>query len=131
MTSSPTAEVPVPVPPIKKEKEMGKKRKKRLIKKAQPQHNSGESSGDNIYSEKASFNEWKVDKSLVDGCILPNIMDRIVLTDLEQWMKDSLGAFLKVGHQLITNIKAINIQKAKPQRLREYMMNTRLQSIVY
>ncbi|EHA8589576.1 hypothetical protein COCNU_scaffold011065G000010 [Cocos nucifera] len=34
-------------------------------------------------------------------------MDRIIHTDLEQRMKDFLGAFPEVGHQLITNIKAL------------------------
>ena len=95
MTLSLPTKVFALAPPVKKEKEVEKK-KKATVKKAQPQKNSGKSSGDSIDWESASFDGWKVIKVLIDRCTLPNIIDRIVLTDLKHRTKDSLGAFLKL-----------------------------------
>ncbi|EHA8587489.1 hypothetical protein COCNU_scaffold002416G000020 [Cocos nucifera] len=53
------------------------------------------SSDDGTDGEHSPFDDWKVIKTLIDGCKLPDIIDQIVLTDLKQWTKDSLGAFLK------------------------------------
>ena len=39
------------------------------------------------------FNDRDLIKQLVDCCILPDVVQRIIRTDLEQWVWDSLGSF--------------------------------------
>ena len=34
---------------------------------------------------------------MIDGCILPEVVERIDRTDPEQWVWDSLGSFLEVN----------------------------------
>ena len=43
------------------------------------------------------FNNRDLIKRLVNGCILPEVVHRIVHVDPEQWVWDSLGSFLEVG----------------------------------
>ena len=44
-----------------------------------------------------SFNNRDLIKRLVEGCILPEVVERIILADLELRVWDSLGSFLEVG----------------------------------
>ena len=46
---------------------------------------------------KNSFNNRDLIKRLVDGCILPEVVHRIVHADPEQRVWDSQGSFLEVG----------------------------------
>ncbi|EHA8586490.1 hypothetical protein COCNU_scaffold000436G000010 [Cocos nucifera] len=66
---------------------------------------SNSSDGD---PEENPFNNRGIIKQLIDGCILLEVVDRIVEADPEQHIWDSLGSFLEMGHQLIANIKAMN-----------------------
>ena len=43
------------------------------------------------------FNNRNLIKRLVDRCVLPEIIHRIIHADPEQWVWDSLGSFLEVG----------------------------------
>nr|XP_029118208.1 uncharacterized protein LOC114913840 [Elaeis guineensis] len=54
------------------------------------------------------FNDRDLIKRLIDGCILLEVIKRIDRADPEQRVWDSLGSFLKIGHQLLANIEAIN-----------------------
>ena len=94
------------------------------------------------------FNNRDLVKRLVDGCILPEVVHRIVHTDPEKWVWDSLGSFLEVdqftffffsllylayslafvltpwlllqiGHQLIANIEAMNNAKKEAAQMEE------------
>ena len=46
---------------------------------------------------KNFFNNRDLIKRLVEGCILPEVVERIVLADPKLWVWDSLGSFLEVG----------------------------------
>ncbi|EHA8590072.1 hypothetical protein COCNU_scaffold014671G000010 [Cocos nucifera] len=76
MTSSPPAEVQVPTPSAEKEKDAKRKRKKSFAKKAGRKHNSEGSNGNNADSP---FKGREVVKSLIDGCTLSKVMDRLPL----------------------------------------------------
>ncbi|XP_073114046.1 uncharacterized protein [Elaeis guineensis] len=54
------------------------------------------------------FNDRDLIKRLIDGCILPEVIQRIDRVDPEQRVWDSLGSFLEIGHQLLVNIEATN-----------------------
>ncbi|XP_073098852.1 uncharacterized protein [Elaeis guineensis] len=54
------------------------------------------------------FNDRDLIKRLIDGCILPEVVERIDRADPEQRVWDSLGSFLEIGHQLLANIEATN-----------------------
>ena len=56
-----------------------------------------ESHGSEEEPGKNSFNDRDLIKRLIDGCILPEVIERIDRTDLEQWVWDSLGSFLEVN----------------------------------
>ena len=43
------------------------------------------------------FNDRNLIKQLVNGCILPDVIQRIIRTDPEQRVWDSLGSFLEVN----------------------------------
>ena len=43
------------------------------------------------------FNDKDLIKRLIDGCVLPEVIQRIVRTDPEQRVWDSLGSFLEVS----------------------------------
>ena len=43
------------------------------------------------------FNNRDLIKRLVEGCILPEVVQRIILADLELRVWDSLESFLEVG----------------------------------
>ena len=43
------------------------------------------------------FNDRDLIKRLVDGCVLSEVVQRIVRADPEQWVWDSLGSFLEVS----------------------------------
>ena len=43
------------------------------------------------------FNDRDLIKRLIDGCILPEVVEKIDRTDLEQRVWDSLGSFLEVN----------------------------------
>ncbi|XP_073102544.1 uncharacterized protein [Elaeis guineensis] len=65
------------------------------------------------------FNNRDLIKRLVDGCILPEIVHRIVHADPEQRVWDSLGSFLEIGHQLIANIEAMKNTKKEAAQAEE------------
>ncbi|XP_073117993.1 uncharacterized protein [Elaeis guineensis] len=65
-------------------------------------HDSEEEPGEN------PFNDRDLIKRLIDGCILPEVVQRIDRADPEQRVWDSLGSFLEIGHQLLANIEATN-----------------------
>ncbi|KAG1355455.1 hypothetical protein COCNU_07G015670 [Cocos nucifera] len=50
---------------------------------------------------------------LIDRCTLPKVVDRIVDVDFELCIWDSLGSFLETGHQLVANIKMMNLLRSK------------------
>ncbi|KAG1363588.1 hypothetical protein COCNU_11G004150 [Cocos nucifera] len=78
--------------------------------------------GSNSFDEDLGenpFNNKDIIKKLVDGCTLPEVVDRIVETDPEQCTWDSPGPFLKLGHQLIVNIKAMNRMKSEAMKAEE------------
>ena len=76
----------------------GRRRKKTLARKSRSRKaavegagGSEEDLGENL------FNNRDLIKRLVEGCILPEVVQRIVLVDLELWVWDSLESFLEVG----------------------------------
>ncbi|XP_073099500.1 uncharacterized protein [Elaeis guineensis] len=69
--------------------------------------------------EENPFNNRDLIKRLVDGCVLPEVVHRIVHADPEQWVWDSLGSFLEIGHQLIANIEAMNNAKKEAAQAEE------------
>ncbi|XP_073108527.1 uncharacterized protein [Elaeis guineensis] len=67
-----------------------------------------ESHGSEEEPVENSFNDRDLIKRLVDGCVLPEVVQRIVRADPKQRVWDSLGSFLEIGHQLLANIEATN-----------------------
>ncbi|EHA8587656.1 hypothetical protein COCNU_scaffold002905G000010 [Cocos nucifera] len=100
MTLSPPAEVPASTPLL--EEEIGREKKEYCQKGSIPTEFGG-SNDDSIDWDNASFDDWRIVKTLVDTCVLPHIVKRITCTNLDQ----------QVGHQLITNVEMINAEKAK------------------
>ncbi|XP_073116244.1 uncharacterized protein [Elaeis guineensis] len=68
---------------------------------------------------KNPFNNRDLIKRLVEGCILPEVIERIVLADPELWVWDSLGSFLEIGHQLVANVEVVKIAKREAARAEE------------
>ena len=58
-------------------------------------HGSEEEQGDNPFSDRDLI------KKLVDGCSLPEVVQRIVRVDPTQRVWDSLGAFLEVSRFIL------------------------------
>ena len=56
-----------------------------------------ESLGSEGEPEENPFNDRDLIKRLIDGCILPEVIQRIDRIDPEQWVWDSLGSFLEVN----------------------------------
>ncbi|KAG1355258.1 putative ensconsin-like [Cocos nucifera] len=65
------------------------------------------------------FHNREIIKELIDGCTLVEVVDKIIDVDPEQRTWDSLGSFLEMGHQLITNIKVMNRLRSKVIKTQE------------
>ncbi|XP_073117994.1 uncharacterized protein [Elaeis guineensis] len=98
----------------------GRRRKKTLARRSRSRKavvegagGSEEDLGENL------FNNRDLIKRLVEGCILPEVVERIVLADPELRVWDSLGSFLEIGHQLVTNVEAVKIVKREAARAEE------------
>ncbi|XP_073113514.1 uncharacterized protein [Elaeis guineensis] len=121
LSRSPPTEDPAPkVRPERIPGVEGWKRKKTLARRSRSRKiavegasGSEEDLGDNL------FNNRDLIKRLVEGCILPEVIERIVLADLELQVWNSLGSFLEIGHQLVTNIEAVKIAKREAARAEE------------
>ena len=75
-----------------------KKRKKTVVRKISSSRVAIErSNGSKEDLGENPFNNKDLIKKLIDGCVLPKIVHRIVHVDPEQRIWDSLGSFLKVG----------------------------------
>ncbi|XP_073102457.1 uncharacterized protein [Elaeis guineensis] len=97
-----------------------KRRKKMVVRKISSSRAAIErSNGSEEDPRENPFNNRNSIKRLVDGCVLSEIVHRIVHTDPEQRVWDSLGSFLEIGHQLITNIEAINNAKKEAAQTEE------------
>ncbi|KAG1367041.1 hypothetical protein COCNU_13G008310 [Cocos nucifera] len=64
---------------------------------------------DSVDSSQGSLNDWEVVQPLMEGCILPNIIERMLQMDDEQRMRDAYWAFLELGHHLFTNVEVVNL----------------------
>ncbi|XP_073116358.1 uncharacterized protein [Elaeis guineensis] len=98
----------------------GRKRKKTLAwrshsRKVAVEGASGseEDLGDN------PFNNRDLIKRLIEGYILLEVVERIILTNPELRVWDSLGSFLEIRHQLVANVEAVKIVKKEAARIEE------------
>ena len=71
------------------------RRKKTLARKSRSRSRRADGSEED--SGKNPFNNRDLIKRLVDGCVLSEVVHRIIHVDPEQWVWDSLGSFLEVG----------------------------------
>ena len=95
---SPPAKVPAPEAHPERAPGVERRRKKTLARKSRSRKAAIEGAGG--FEEDLGenlFNNRDLIKRLVEGCILPEIVQRIVLPDPELWVWDSLGSFLEVG----------------------------------
>ncbi|XP_073100155.1 uncharacterized protein [Elaeis guineensis] len=98
----------------------GKRRKKTLTRKSRSCKVAVEGAGG--FEEdlgKNPFNNRDLIKRLVEGCILPEVVQRIILADPELRVWDFLGSFLEIGHQLVANVEAVKIVKREAARAEE------------
>ena len=150
--SSRSPPVEVPAPEARPKEASGAKRKRRkktLARKSCSSRATIEGAdGSEEDPRENPFNNRDLIKRLVDGCILPEVIHRIVHVDPEQWVWDSLGFFLEIdqfssfffsllylayslafiltpwlllqiGHQLIANIEVMNNAKKEVAQVEE------------
>ncbi|XP_073114816.1 RNA polymerase II C-terminal domain phosphatase-like 2 isoform X2 [Elaeis guineensis] len=97
-----------------------RRRKKTLARKSRSNRAAIETAdGSEEDPGENPFNNRDLIKRLVDGCILPEVVHRIVHVDPEQRVWDSLGSFLQIGHQLIANIEVMNNAKKEAVQAEE------------
>ncbi|KAG1327668.1 hypothetical protein COCNU_01G016020 [Cocos nucifera] len=65
---------------------------------------------------RGSLDGWEVVRSLVEGCILLDIIKRMLRSDDEERMRNSYMAFIELGQHLFTNLEAINLHKTEISR---------------
>ncbi|EHA8587748.1 hypothetical protein COCNU_scaffold003117G000010 [Cocos nucifera] len=65
------------------------------------------------------FHNREIVKELIDGCTLVEVVDKIIDANPDQQTWDSLGSFLKMGHQLIANIKVMNHMRSEVVKIKE------------
>ncbi|EHA8586252.1 hypothetical protein COCNU_scaffold000135G000010 [Cocos nucifera] len=95
MPSSHPVETQVPKPPLEREKEVGKKRTRRAVRKSQwMSTTTGLTALVRKWGE-SPFNNCEVIRGLADGFTIPEVVDGIVDADVNQHAWDSLGSFLK------------------------------------
>ena len=76
----------------------GRKRKKTLVRRSRSRKVAIEGTGSSKEDlRKNPFNNRNLIKRLVEGCILPEVVKRIVLADPELRVWDSLGSFLEIS----------------------------------
>ena len=76
----------------------GRRRKKTLARKSRSRKAAVEGAdGSKEDLVENLFNNRNLIKRLVEGCILPEVVQRIVLADLELWVWNSLRSFLEVS----------------------------------
>ncbi|XP_073105621.1 uncharacterized protein [Elaeis guineensis] len=97
-----------------------RRRKKTLVRKTRSSRAAVEG-GDGSEEDPGEnpFNNRDLIKRLIDGCILSEVVHRIVHVNPEQQVWDSLGSFLEIGHQLIINIEAMNNVKKEVAQAEE------------
>ncbi|KAG1362716.1 putative ensconsin-like [Cocos nucifera] len=83
VSSSPPTEVQIPEPPTKQEKGVDKK-KKSIARKVRCKVSSSRSNGDDEDLGENPFKNHEIVNSLIDGCNLPEVVDRITNVDFEQ-----------------------------------------------
>ena len=99
--SSRSPPIEVSTPEARPEEAPGAERRRRKTTLARKSHSSRAaiegSDGSEEDPKENPFNNRDLIKRLVDGCILPEVVHRIIHTDPEQRVWDSLGSFLEVG----------------------------------
>ena len=98
LSRSPPAEDPAPeAHPEGAPETEGRRRKKTLARRSCSRKVAVEGAGGSEEDlEENPFNNRDLIKRLVEGYILPEVVERIVLADLELRVWDSLGSFLEV-----------------------------------
>ena len=99
LSQSPPVEGPISeVRPEGAPRAEGRRRKKTLARRSRGRKVAVEGAGGSEEDlGENPFNNRDLIKRLVEGCILPEVIERIVLADPELRVWDSLGSFLKVG----------------------------------
>ncbi|XP_073104977.1 uncharacterized protein [Elaeis guineensis] len=118
---SPPAEVPTPEARPEGAPRAERRRRKKILTRKSRSRKAAIEGADGPEEDlgKNSFNNRNLIKRLVEGCILPEVVHRIVLADPEQRVWDSLGSFLEIGHQLIANVEAMKTAKREAARAEE------------
>ncbi|XP_073103685.1 uncharacterized protein [Elaeis guineensis] len=119
-SKSPPAEVPTPEARPEEEPRAEWRRKKTLARKSRSSRATIEGAdGSEEDLGENPFNNRDLIKRLIDGCVLSEVVHRIVHADPEQRVWDSLGSFFEIGHQLIANIEAMNNAKKEAVQAEE------------
>ncbi|EHA8588226.1 hypothetical protein COCNU_scaffold004461G000020 [Cocos nucifera] len=105
-------EVIAPMP--SEQEEVAEKKKKAVNKKVS--RKVGRSGGENFGQGQASLDDWEVVHSLIEGSILPHIIDKIVWIENAERFDDSFATYLERGHYLFAHSKAVNLCQAKASR---------------
>ncbi|KAG1360554.1 putative ensconsin-like [Cocos nucifera] len=91
--------------------EAEKRRKKIITKKAR--RNSDNCGCNSTNSGQDSLDDWEVVQPMMEGYVLPEIIERMLQTNDEDRMKDSYMAFIGLGHHLFANMETVNLHKAE------------------
>ncbi|XP_073099797.1 uncharacterized protein [Elaeis guineensis] len=103
-TGAPVSGVrPAEAPVVEREK-----RRKSVARRVSSRRTAADESLCSKEGPENPFNDRDLIRRLIDGCILPDVVERIDRADPEQWAWDSLESFLEIGHQLLANIEALN-----------------------
>ena len=99
LSRSPSTEDPAPkVRPEGAPGAEGRRRKKTLARKSRSRKAAVEGAGGSEEDlGENPFNNRDLIKRLVEGCILPEVVERIILVDPKLRVGDFLGSFLEVG----------------------------------
>ena len=99
LSRSPLAEDPAPKARPEGAPEVEGRRRKKTLARRSRSHTAAAEGADGSEEDLGEnpFNNRDLIKRLVEGCILSEVVQRIVLTDPELQIWDSLGSFLEVG----------------------------------
>ncbi|KAG1363591.1 putative ensconsin-like [Cocos nucifera] len=112
-SSSPLIKVQTSEPSIEKEKGAEKEKAKMASKNVKRKTRPNESNASNEDLGENPFHNREIVKDLINKCTLVEVVDKIIDADYEHHTWDSLGSFLEIGHQLITNIKMMNCMRSE------------------
>ncbi|EHA8586520.1 hypothetical protein COCNU_scaffold000478G000070 [Cocos nucifera] len=117
MLSPALSDEAIPFAPIRQERAVEKKKKKTIGKKVRRKAKSFEER--DLGQEQGSLDDREVVQALMEGSILPHIVERMHQKDDIERFDKSFAAFLELGHYLFAHSKAVSQNQAEASKALE------------